>query len=720
MRKLLLKSLLMLSTFSVLLTTQTNAQNSWEFKDAATGTSTWSGKFLLTLTAQKSNSVIYTTTAGINPRLFTTNAGINAGASDFSEANTPNSRRLMAITMRVGAGGPDHFRVYRPKSPAENGNFYCNSTTQISVNDGKFHTYYIDLAYYGTQQLNWGGTKNNFNIQFKTWDGTNEGLQYNNEGATIEIDRIEFVNNVFTGNAVTNNGNGVPTGNTSHGVNWIFTPPSTDGTEDILFPSITPSSPLINTELNVNSISLGAGVTLAHDNDSDVTVVNDMVFGIGSSYLPDANSTVTIGGAVHKLEVKDNNWHLISSPVGSEQYDDAWVTEYGIDSGTGNNRGISTYDNGTPDGSTGPWRYYQAGAAATTFGDGIGYALKAADVTGDIYEFTGNYQAGDISPAITQDVNNYNLVGNPYNAYIDLDDFITANTAKFPASAQTIYVWDSANSTYTGLTSGYLQPGQGFFVNSDIASGAVDFTNAMKGHDDTATFYKSSETSIKLAITDGDSTKRTVVNYLEGKTIGLDPRFDIALFTGVASDLSVYTHLLENNEGIAFERQSLPNSDYESMVIPVGVKAAVNKEITFSAEAMNLPTGIKVFLEDRADNTFTRLDEANAMYKVTLTEALNGVGRFYVHTTQSALYIDNVALTGVSIFKTNAATLRVTGLRQGKASISLFNILGKQVMSTSFEANDNTDISLPKLAKGIYFAQVQTATGELSKKIILE
>ena len=156
------------------------------------------------------------------------------------------------------------------------------------------------------------------------------------------------------------------------------------------------------------------------------------------------------------------------------------------------------------------------------------------------------------------------------------------------------------------------------------------------------------------------------------------------------------------------------------MVIPLGITADANKEITFSAEAMNLPTGIKVFLEDRVNNTFTRLDEANATYKVTLTEALDGVGRFYVHTTQGALSVNNETLTGVSIFKTNASTLRVTGLQQGKASLSLFNVLGKQVMSTSFEANGNNDIYLPKLATGVYFAQVQTATGKLSKKIIIE
>ena len=44
------------------------------------------------------------------------------------------------------------------------------------------------------------------------------------------------------------------------------------------------------------------------------------------------------------------------------------------------------------------------------------------------------------------------------------------------------------------------------------------------------------------------------------------------------------------------------------MVIPVGIKAAAGKEITFSAEAMNIPDGINVYLEDK---NITNL----AMYK---------------------------------------------------------------------------------------------------------
>jgi hypothetical protein len=243
----------------------------------------------------------------------------------------------------------------------------------------------------------------------------------------------------------------------------------------------------------------------------------------------------------------------------------------------------------------------------------------------------------------------------------------------------------------------------------------------MLSHQTSSTFQKSKgKGEIKLFVSDGNATRKTKIYYLDHVSTGFDNGYDSSVFSGEENSFELSTALVSNNKGEKLAIQSLPNSDLEAMVVPVGLTAAAGKEITFSAEAMNLPDGIKVFLEDRNTNTFTSLDEANATYKITLTEALDGIGRFYIHTTQSALSIDNLSLNGVSIYKTNASTLRVTGLQQGKASLSLFNVLGKQVISTSFEANGNKDIYLPKLAAGVYFAKVQTATGKLSKKIILE
>ncbi len=166
-------------------------------------------------------------------------------------------------------------------------------------------------------------------------------------------------------------------------------------------------------------------------------------------------------------------------------------------------------------------------------------------------------------------------------------------------------------------------------------------------------------------------------------------------------------------------RQALPK-DYENLIIPIGVKAANGKEIMFSANILDLPSEINVFLEDRVKNRFIRLDEANSAYKVTLTEALDGTGRFYLHTTQSSLSIEDVVLENVRMYKPDASTLRIAGLPQGSTTVKVFTILGKQLLHTSFESKGTKDIAVPKLTSGIYIVQLNTKAGKLNKKIILE
>jgi hypothetical protein len=183
---------------------------------------------------------------------------------------------------------------------------------------------------------------------------------------------------------------------------------------------------------------------------------------------------------------------------------------------------------------------------------------------------------------------------------------------------------------------------------------------------------------------------------------------------------NIYSNLVAENKGKNYQIQSLPNSDLESMVIPIGVNATSGKEVTFSAEALNLPANIKVFLEDRETNSFTRLDEENSNYKVTLEQSLNGIGRFYLHTTQSSLSSKDVALENISIFKTTASTLRLTGLPQGSTSISIYSISGKKVYTTSFETNGVKNLNLPKVVAGVYIVKVNTANGKMNKKIVLE
>ena len=95
---------------------------------------------------------------------------------------------------------------------------------------------------------------------------------------------------------------------------------------------------------------------------------------------------------------------------------------------------------------------------------------------------------------------------------------------------------------------------------------------------------------------------------------------------------------------------------------------------------------------------------------------INSLGRI-IHTRFN---IDNTILEGVSVYKSNASTLRIVGLSQGKATVKLFNVLGKQMMKTSFETSGSDEVSLSNLATGVYIVQLETENGKLNKKIILE
>ena len=50
----------------------------------------------------------------------------------------------------------------------------------------------------------------------------------------------------------------------------------------------------------------------------------------------------------------------------------------------------------------------------------------------------------------------------------------------------------------------------------------------------------------------------------------------------------------------------------------------------------------------------------------------------------------------------------------------MFNILGQQILNSTFTSIGVQDISLPKVAAGIYIFQLETAAGKLNKKITLE
>ncbi|MDC0177999.1 T9SS type A sorting domain-containing protein [Polaribacter sp.] len=479
---------------------------------------------------------------------------------------------------------------------------------------------------------------------------------------------------------------------------------------DAIIPSGLTNQPVINSAVAVNNLSVNAASTL--------TVAS------GGSLIVNGSSS---GEVIYKRTLTSkagdaNGWHLISSPVAGQIYNNNYATTNNLATSTTDNtrRGLATFN----DANDPKFDYLLTNDNnAGTFISGIGYSAKRG--SGGQIIFEGTINTADVNDvAVSASADGYVLLGVPYTSYTSSKTFLEANTN---LDQSQIWVWEQGDPTGGNYIAEIaandfkLAPGQGFFVKKANTVATVDFAKSNQTSNDTDTFKKSSKTEVKLLLSDGENNRFAKLNYADNVTKGFDTGWEGETFGGVKNSFDVFSQLVEDNNGKNYQVQSLPISEMESMIVPLGVKAAANKEIIFSATSLNLPSGVKVVIEDRANNVFTNLDEGN--YKITLTEAADGVGRFYLHTSsKSALSVDNnAALNSISIYKSSATTLKIAGLSQGNAKVNIFNILGKKVFNTSFKVNTTVkNIALPDLSTGVYIVQLQTATGRLNKKIILE
>tara|TARA_R110002051_G_scaffold160201_1_gene231716 strand:+ start:112370 stop:114700 length:2331 start_codon:yes stop_codon:yes gene_type:complete len=510
--------------------------------------------------------------------------------------------------------------------------------------------------------------------------------------------------------------------------------------DNIIIEGGLPNNATSNTAITAKNIIVNKNASLNVGNNA-VTATATTVYG-GGSFI--AKSTVSGTFTYKVLTAVDNTalpiiagtanpsiWTLMSSPVSGETYDNTWVLDNFIGTGVAANRAIGLYNNTTS--TNGDWEYFQASETPENFNSGIGFSTRKKTVdyqsnNEEVYEFTGLYPDEDVTVNITQAAptgNNWNLVGNPFPSYILISELITANGANITDSFETIYVWNPTTQLYSGLaTTDYIAPGQGFFVNADNSNtNNFTFQESFQSHQTGVTFYRnnSTATKIKLRLTDATTIRETELTYDSTNNLDLDPGKDIGLFTGAESAFSLYTHLVSNDEGVAFERQALPDTNMETTIVPVGVKANTGDLLTFTAETQNLPDGLEVYLEDNSTNTFTRIDILNSAYTITLDEDLDGIGRFYLRTTVSSLSTgNNDLLSRINIYTPEKSKLIITGIDAGKVDLQLYDILGKRVFNTTYNSNGTKTITLPILSTSIYIVKLQTKNGILNKKIVLK
>ncbi|QOD62003.1 T9SS type A sorting domain-containing protein [Polaribacter haliotis] len=630
-----------------------------------------------------------------------------AGKLIFTPEANANSKIRLSSALTVDATNNKYIHVRLKNNSATHNQVRLSFTSSagtggenlnISQSDADFKIYSYDLS----SDANWTG-----NIEVLDFAIRNTGNTQNrpSDADTVEFDYIIFNNSATTPSV------------------WIGDTNTTWSTGSNWNTGTTPTSAenvVIQSSSNTPSIGTSTG---AETNNLDIISETILSISAGGSLKVNGTSSgkVTYNRTLTAVGGNTNGWHLLASPVVGQSYDNDYATANSLAT-SGTKRGLAvSYDDDAPT-SLLKYTYLQDDDSNSgTFTSGKGYSVKRAS-TGNI-AFTGTINTADVNGVTVSTAGNgFNLLGVPYTSYMSSQTFLTANT---DLDQGQIWVWEQGATggnfiTMTTKTDNFiLAPGQGFFVKATAAT-PVNFSKSnQQPNADTFKKSQSTRTEIKLLMTDGTNNRFAKFYYTDSATKGFDIGWDGETFGGIPNSLDVYSQLVDGNQGKNYQVQSLPNSDLENMIIPIGVTAAINSEVTFTAKAANLPKGYNVYLEDRLNSIVTLLDNTNS-YKATVTDAKTN-GRFFIHArTNSILSTDTEILNSVSIYKTSNENLKIIGLQKGKTTVSLFNILGKQVLNTSFEATSVNNIALPRLAKGVYMVNVQTENGKLDKKIILE
>ena len=560
-------------------------------------------------------------------------------------------------------------------------------------------------------------TKETYTIEVRANDGTNTASK------NVVITIIRQLNTFTTdGNWSDSNwSHGIPTEN-----------------EDVIIAGNV-SVTLDVDDISIYNFTLNTGAILVIPKDKELTIRGDFItngsLSLGSDSA-DSGVLFVEGSASGTITYKrggllGNKWSLVTAPVSGQK-----ILSF-AQSSTNNLRtrtetpvkyAIGWYD--SSQNSSDAWQYYTADTPASQeFLQGDSYSMSRS-TDGEV-SFTGSLNVDNISKTLM--ANRWSAIGNPYTTYLaanknSASSFLNDNLASLHDTSQAIYIWDKGEEKYVAVSevdvsTRSLTPGQGFFIRMKGDQTNISFNKnkrQLKPATGTTVFEKNQTTApeIVVSVSNSSVTVKTNIKYFDTATTGLDPGYDIGNFNGASLD--VFTHLLEDGDAVNYTIQSLPKKGFEDLIIPLGIKTDAGTELTFTADSIDLPADLQVFIEDSVLNVFTALNETSA-YTINIDNDMDGIGRFYIHTAKTVLSTTNVfGLNDVMLYVKDATTLSISGLTGGQTKLKLYSLVGKQILKTTFEGSGEREVSIPSLSAGVYLVKLQTKEGELTKKIILE
>ncbi|WP_226789231.1 T9SS type A sorting domain-containing protein [Polaribacter reichenbachii] len=503
--------------------------------------------------------------------------------------------------------------------------------------------------------------------------------------------------------------------------NWSNGLPS--NTVDVKI-STTSNNPIINSAISVANISIDENAALTITESGALTIeencTNQGSLTINST-LANSGSLIVKGTSTGKITYNryaSNNWHLISAPLLNDVYDNDWVTANSIQSGSvnTNSRAIGTYNN-----NSGNWEYMQVNDSEN-FTAGRGFSIKRTTAGNHI--FLGDVATETVNIGINKGTTtSYNLLGNPFSSYLAINEtadftnnFLNANETVL--EEKTIYVWNgSAYETKNQASSAVnLAPGQAFFVISKSEGGTATFAEILQQHQSETFLKQQSRPEIRIFCKNDTQEKYTDIFYIASATNDFDNGYDSSLYADTASNFEVFTELINGNDTRKLAIQSIPIEF--STIIPIGIIADKNSDLEISVNAKNINADLNVYLEDKKLGTFTLLNNSENKYQFKTKEALNGSGRFYLHTTSEVLSVLNPVFNDVDLF-VSGDKIQIQNLNSEASFIKIYDTKGKLILMQKLKQNQD-EVAVNNFSKGIYVVVIEQDNSTFTKKIIIQ
>jgi hypothetical protein len=371
---------------------------------------------------------------------------------------------------------------------------------------------------------------------------------------------------------------------------------------------------------------------------------------------------------------------------------------------------------------------------------GNGYAMATPPNNSQTVRFTGNIETGNVNTLLSKSQTAWNVVGNPYTSYLNVNDFLQTNAASIADEYMAVIgqrnTEDGALYEYYNLASAYVDnvniaPGQGFYVAAKNNNAIVNFTPTMRtlhsNNNASETATPSSETNkykLRLNLIKGNEVRYTqfyFFNNNNNSSEGFDTGYDANIYDQ-DNNFNIYSNLLANSNNEKLAIQTLPLNNVEESIIPIGLEAQAGDQLTFSINNIDLPPNTIVWLEDRDSSNWNELTNSST-FTLNVTETISGSGRFYLHFENDTVLSSNeFELNNISIKSIfNTEQILITGDLLETTQVNIYDVNGRLILKTSVDNFASTNrIDVTHINKGVYIIELKNTYQTVSQQVLIQ